>query len=437
MESSALPPAIIRSVVMLLKKRLLASVLKVGAVFVFSFLLLELMLLVFNDAVFRSSFYIFDPDLGFRVRPYAVYGNETANEFGFNDRDYPHEPSAGTFRIEILGDSFNWMGGQKGNYTAILEQNLAEEWGPGKIEVISAGYSQTHTGEQLRLLKKFGLQYQPDLLILGFFAGNDFYDADPKRRRIVVGGATTDIFAGKDLFLNLGGNPLVLKSRLFLYLEEIWRAYQHRQQLKAGQALSARRWEPRYAGVPPLGTAPGAAPEAHALPVMSSEYLKSIRLRGQFFSPDHFSEYEPNVLHVFESLREMNQLLRSRGIDFVVAAYPDEVQVSPEIRAHFLEVTGIDASHWEWLRPQNLLEEFCAKEGITFWDLTDTFRNNCRADRPLYIPNDSHWDAAGNRLAAEFLQGRLRERLGSWMAEQSHQDPVHPTSPVVETGTSR
>lgn len=419
---------------MLLTKRLLASVLKIGAVFLFSFLLLELMLLLFNDIVFRSSFYIFDPDLGFRVRPYAVYGNETANEFGFNDRDYPHQPPVGTFRIEILGDSFNWMGGQKRNYTAILEENLAEEWGLGKIEVIAAGYSQTHTGEQLRLLKKFGLQYRPNLLILGFFAGNDFYDADPTRRRIVVGGATTDIFEGKDFFFRLGGNPLVLKSRLLLYIEEIWRVYQHNQQLKAGQALYQRHLAPRYAGIPPLERIPETTPSSPPLPAMSSEYVKSIRLRSQFYSADHFREFEPNVQHVFESLTEMRDLLESQGIDFVVAAYPDEVQISPETRAQFQQLSRNDTSRWQWLRPQRLLDEFCGQEGITFWDLTDTFRENWRQDHPLYIPNDSHWDDEGNRLAAQFLQGRLRGKITAWMNEHPQLSSVETVSPDVEAG---
>ena len=49
----------------------------------------------------------------------------TTNAFGFNDRDYPLERRPGTCRILVLGDSFSWAEGQRGNYTAILEEMLA------------------------------------------------------------------------------------------------------------------------------------------------------------------------------------------------------------------------------------------------------------------------------------------------------------------------
>ncbi len=122
------------------------------------------------------------------------------------------------------------MGGQENNYTALLEKSFDQDFGPGRVAVISAGYSQTHTAEQLIALEKFGLQYQPDLVVLGFFAGNDFYDADPDRRRIVVGAATTDIFLDRDFYHVILGQPLVFQSRLILYLREIWDVYRHQRE---------------------------------------------------------------------------------------------------------------------------------------------------------------------------------------------------------------
>jgi hypothetical protein len=95
--------------------------------------------------------------------------------------------------------------------------------------VINAGYPGTHTGEQLALLKKYGLQYQPDLVVLGFFVGNDFKDADLWRRRIVVGGATTDIDIREGQETTLFGQPLVPQSRLYLFLKEQWSTYKYLQ----------------------------------------------------------------------------------------------------------------------------------------------------------------------------------------------------------------
>ena len=128
------------------------------------FILLELSMIVLEPYLFRG-FFQYDPHLGFRVRPFA---NGT-NRFGFNDRDYPLQKIPKTFRILVVGDSFNWVGGKNRNYTAILEKQFEEYYGRHQVDVINAGYPMTHTAEQLEMLKKYGLQYNPDLVFLGFF----------------------------------------------------------------------------------------------------------------------------------------------------------------------------------------------------------------------------------------------------------------------------
>jgi hypothetical protein len=37
--------------------------------------------------------------------------------------------------------------------------------------VINAGYPMTHTGEQLEVLRKYALQYDPDVVVLSFLRG--------------------------------------------------------------------------------------------------------------------------------------------------------------------------------------------------------------------------------------------------------------------------
>lgn len=205
---------------------------KVVVVGLVSFLLLEALLLVFPDVFFPDRFYVYDSDLGFRVRPQARYGNAQANEFGFNDRDYPLRPAPGVFRILVLSDSFNWMGGPHSNYTHLLEEEFEPHYGKKRVEVIAAGYPMTHTAEQLALLKKFGLLYQPDLVVLGFYAGNDFLDGKPQRRRIAFGGTFVDYDIEEDYFLEILGQPVLWRSRLFAFLNEkyvVWRSRQHVQ----------------------------------------------------------------------------------------------------------------------------------------------------------------------------------------------------------------
>ncbi len=80
-----------------------------------------------------------------------------------------------------------------------------------------------HTVEQLAMLKKYGLQYNPDLVILGFFAGNDFRDADPNRKRIIVNDLYVDIDRNKELIIF--GYPIIAKSRLLLFIQQKYQVW--------------------------------------------------------------------------------------------------------------------------------------------------------------------------------------------------------------------
>ena len=155
------------------------------------FLCLALMeiVMIISEPYLSNGLYQYDPDLGFRVRPYS----SGTNMFGFNDRDYALDKPDGIYRILVVGDSFSWAGGIEGNYTALLERKFESHYGAHRVDVINAGYPMTHTGEQFAMLKKYGMQYHPDRVLVGFFTGNDFIDADPNRKRIVVNDTYFDI----------------------------------------------------------------------------------------------------------------------------------------------------------------------------------------------------------------------------------------------------
>jgi len=361
--------------------------------------MLETLLLIFNDRVFHSTFYIFDPDLGFRVRPSAPYGTDRANEFGFNDRDYPHARRPGTYRILFLGDSFSWMGGLERNYTSILEKKFSGEFGPGRVEVINAGYSQTHTGEQLVLLKKFGLLYEPDLVVLSVFAGNDFYDADPRRKRLAVGGGMTDVFSGRDFYTMVFGQPVVLKSRLLLYLREKWQSL---AKTLPEDAKGARKGSVQPHKQEQLRT---------GIRTISDDYLHSLYLRTQFNRLDRSREFEPNVTLICESIRDMKALLEERNVDFAVAVFPDEIQIDPELRMTFLEHYELDPSCFVWNRAQSILRRLCAKEEVMFLDLDPVFLEATGSGHRQYLPDNGHWNDSGNELAARFFFSSLKAKV--------------------------
>jgi len=348
---------------------------------------------VSDPYLFKDRFE-YDPDLGFRARAYfrsapGIMGEgddgTITNRFGFNDRDYSLTKEPGTFRILVVGDSFGWAGGLKANYTALLEQMFEKRDQSHKVDVVNTGYQGTHTGEQLLMLKKFGLQYKPDLVILGFFAGNDFFDADPDRKRIVVNGCFVDI--DKHHEHRLFGYPIIFHSRLLVFLKQKYELSREAKQAKK----EAQEW---------------AAANGQPVPTKSLSQEKFYQLERSYLqfldTKSSAARFGQNTDYIFRSIREMNDLLRARNIKFMVAIYPDSTQVTPQLFDTLVTKFGLNREDYDLNLAQDQLRTFLISKQIPYLDLLETFRAE-EAKHDLYLLHDPHWNKAGNELAAQKL----------------------------------
>jgi SGNH hydrolase-like domain, acetyltransferase AlgX len=367
--------------------------LKIGIILVVSLLAVEFLMTVFDPYFFKDRFEN-DPDLGFKVRAYYPTGlglhgraddGALTNQFGFNDRDYSLQKTPGLLRIVVVGDSFGWAGGLEDNYTAILERKFENRDGSHKIDVINTGYPGTHTAEQLSMLKKFALQYNPDLVVLGFFAGNDFFDADPNRKRIVLNKYFFDV--DKRYELQLLGYPIVARSRLWLFLK-------NRLQSEATNAEANREGEEWAA-------ATGQPKPFRNIP--TETYLGVQRAKLEFFNRTTSArEFGAHTDYIFKAIDEMNELLKSKGIKFMVAIYPDEFQVSPVQFEALVEHFRLKKEDYDLDLAQKLLKTFLESKHISYLDMLDRFRTE-ENRRELYLYKNTHWNDAGNNLAADLL----------------------------------
>ncbi|WP_237395594.1 hypothetical protein [Okeania sp. KiyG1] len=357
--------------------------------------LVEVVMIVLEPYLFKGL-YQYDSDLGFRVRPY-INGN---NQFGFNDRDYPLQKDQNKFRLLVVSDSFNWAGGKEGNYTALLEKKFENYYGKNQVDVINVGYPGTHTGEQLAMLKKYGLQYNPDLVVLGFFVGNDFRDADPERKRIIVNGIYIDI--DKEDELIIFGYPIIGRSRLLMFLQQKYQVYQELQRAKQDSAqLSSSSL------VASLNLASAPIIEREKSPGILSEkaFLRVEKSRLKFCKIRDLLEgkRDDNVNYIFQSISEMQALLESRNIQFVVAIYPDEYQVNDELLNDiFAEYDDLKPESYNTTCQQEILIKYLEANGIPYIDMLDRFRRE-QKNRPLYLLREPHWNSSGNLLAADIL----------------------------------
>lgn len=324
-----------------------------------------------------GSIYVYDAEMGFRVRPHAAWGMWHANALGFNDRDHAEAKPAGVFRLLVLGDSFNWAGGPDGNYTRLLGRLLAEKAPDEQVEVINLGYPGTHPGEQLEVLRRYGMPYAPDLVILAVVVGNDFQDAQPWRRVIPVGGELTPIDLRREPVLTLWGAPFSTRSHVLRFLA-------------ARLTILRLRLAARARGESDLGLADDAF---HRL---ERERMAVVELPPS----EAITQGEATV---FSSIASMQALTHAQGARLAVVACPEPFQIDTTLREEVLGESPLDPTRFDWDRPQRRLEDYCRAHDIDYADLLPAFRSAHADGIALYLQNEPHWNAAGQALAARSL----------------------------------
>jgi lysophospholipase L1-like esterase len=122
--------------------------------------------------------YLYDATLGWRNIPgwrATTRGRPLSiNAQGFRGtEDVDDAKSRGVRRILILGDSYAWGYGVADHEVfAVLLERLLNEVG-NRYEVINTGVSGWGTDQQLLFLRQEGFRYDPDVVVVAFFLGND------------------------------------------------------------------------------------------------------------------------------------------------------------------------------------------------------------------------------------------------------------------------
>lgn len=118
--------------------------------------------------------YVYKPHSQFTLKNGIIY---KINSRGLRDREFDYSRSQGVYRILALGDSytFGWGEALKNSYPKILERILNQN--PNlKWEVINAGVYGYNTEQEYEFLRREGIKYYPDMVILGFVIN----DAEPQ-----------------------------------------------------------------------------------------------------------------------------------------------------------------------------------------------------------------------------------------------------------------
>lgn len=374
------------------------------------------------------SYFYPDPVLGWVQRAGAQgtqtqEGNATIriNRYGFRDEEWTVEKPADHFRIAVLGDSYTaaLQVPEEQRFTGILETGLRScgALAGRQPEVLNFGVGRYGTAQELLCLRNRVWQFDPDMIVLAFFASNDLVDNSRELENGVEdkGSARASREGSKSFrpYFSLHDGTLVLDDSFRndpgFRRETTWRMQTFRSvvfSLRTAQLL-ARVMDGRSKA--------SARPSREERSPATAEFVDERGLAAEVFS-------EPSTPAWDEAWRVTEALLietaaeaRRHGASFSVMLVTSASQVQPET-AERARALGLDL-----LYPNHRLVDLGRRHGFPVLSLAEPFLAQAEADGSRFHglgpkSRGGHWNALGHRTAGELLATEVCRQLSSWDA---------------------
>jgi len=304
------------------------------------------------------------------------------NALGLRDRERTWEKPAGTSRVLLVGDS----------YIEALQVPVEDALGPllearlkakgAAVEVINAGVSGYGTAGELLWFRDIGRRFEPDLVLLAFYPGNDVKNNSPVLEKALVpeygaDGSAARIVGKKSTASRKG---LLGRSAAYMYLRKLILTRQ-----PALASLLVR------AGV--------MRPSA----IRAGDVVDDVPVDYWVYANPPPAEWTQAWRYTERNLDDFRAAVLERGSRFAVVVVTARDQIDTEswqaVRAIYPRLAD---GGWDLDRPTARVLEWCQDRGVACLSLVPAFRiaRDSGADR-LHFTHDGHWTAAGHRLASE------------------------------------
>ena len=367
-----------------------------------------------SDLRRKDLFFRYEPFVGFEGIPdkKGIFANTSFkttiihNSEGFRDVNHDRRNTQNKFRIFTLGDSFTWGHGVENDQ---IYMKVLEEYDP-VIETINMGGPSGDPQGELKVYTSRGLHYEHDVVMVGFFIGNDIEAYYPKEEN-------SPPQWGYD---SNGDFVLIGKMKSPEEVDAIRKRSEERYSptKRRNFKSSISYWFVRNFQ---LCTFVGNYRDYYSDVLKGSLlYTKILKLFGINNKRAHgfldfCMENDPDdVKHgrklLAGVLETMKGYVASAGARLYVLFIPQYVQTSQSIYERSVRKYGHDPAKYDIEKPNRELAKLCRKIGIDYLDLLPVMKEETSMGNVLYYPRDGHWNVEGHRIAAREIYKDMKVR---------------------------
>lgn len=315
------------------------------------------------------------------------------NTHGLRDVEHEYDKEPGVVRILVLGDSF--VEALHVPLEDTLARRLEEEIDrQGRnVEVIGAGVSGYGTAGAVLFFERQGVRYEPDVVVLAFYPGNDVRNNSPTLEDTL--------------------RPVYTADGSLQRVEA-----QGSSEARGDESWSGKSAAYRYLRKLVLTRQPALAKLLVDIGLMRSEAIRELPEQdgvpvayGVYAVPLD-ADWETAWAHTEGLLSRLRDGVRQAGARLVVAVLTTREQIYAdswkEILATYPQMRG---RHWDLAAPQRRALQWCAGAGVPCVPLAGAFEAaRDGGSELLHYRQDGHWTPAGHALAAATLQKFIDEQ---------------------------